>query len=352
MTTHLFADSLGASSGASDPAVTGWFPKFLAATGLTGNNKARPGGMVGDSAAVVYGTSLAAGDSAIIAFGVNDQRTYGVSSDKLGYFIDGLRNHAIWLASGAKQTARSVAGETGAWSDTGILGIGRSSTSVGSKKQFTVSGETVYLSVLRVEAGGGTATYSVKVDGVAVGTFDSSAPGVTSPHTGTYPYTERLHQFAGLSAGDHVVTVEMTGGSNLYVQWAAGNTQTTKHPVFICNIPYPNGYQWGGSAANIDAYNAAITGLIAELVADGFDVKKIDINAAISPAIHCHADGLHLNDAGYAVYSDSAAAVVVPAPAPSPAPAPAPAPAPEKTWVTVGTIAKCVEDGTYIFVAA
>lgn len=311
----LFADSLGVSGAATTEAKK-WTSIFTASTGLSVQNKSRPGGMVGDSAALVYGTTLAAGERAILAFGVNDQRTHPIGAASIGYYVDGLRNHAVWLSSTSKQTARSVGGESGSWGDTGILGIGRYTTVNGSKKSFTLSGSTVYVSMLRVEAGAYGATYSIKIDGVSMGSFDNNAAGVTSPHTGAYPYTERLHRFAGLSTGSHTVEIEKTSGAYLYVQWAASNVQSAPRPVFIADIPYPNSYQWGGSAANVDAYNAARTTMIAELVADGYPIYGVGINSAINPALHCAWDDLHLNDAGESAYGLKMAASfgVVPSP--------------------------------------
>ncbi len=138
----------------------------------------------------------------------------------------------------------------------------------------------------------------MRIDGVTWQSFDSIAPGITS-YNG-YPYSERLHRFPGLAAGSHTIEVKMTGPSNVYVQWAAGNMQTVFPEVFVNNIIRPFDYTWGGSLANIQSYNAGIAQIVSELRADGLDVTLVDLYSALDPATDIHSDKLHANDSGNA----------------------------------------------------
>lgn len=300
MTYYCFGDSIPDGTGASVEA-NKWRNVLASQLSVSITNLAHGGDMVGDQTNEVYSVATGAGGVSLIQLGVNDQRVYGESATKQAYFRDGLRNHIAWLALASKQTARSVGGETGSWANTGILGIGRSSTAVNSTKTFTVSGTSVYVGLIIVDTAGAAGTYEIRVDGTLMGSYSANAPGVSTTLQGSpYPYNERLHRFAGLSNGAHTVQVKMTGPSNLYVQWAAGNAQSVFPRVFVGNIIRPNGYQWGGSLANIQAYNADTAQTVADLRADGLDVTLVDLYSAIDPATDLHADNLHPNDAGHA----------------------------------------------------
>ncbi|HET6890485.1 MAG TPA: SGNH/GDSL hydrolase family protein [Pyrinomonadaceae bacterium] len=303
MTYRAFGDSITDGTGASGEA-SKWRNVLGTALGVSITSFAHGGDMVGDQTNEVYSVQPVAGDVSLISLGVNDQRIYGANTVKQAYFRDGLRNHIAWLALGSKQTARSVGGEAGVWSNTGILGIGRASTSVGSTKTFTLEGTAVYVSLILADSAGANGPYEISIDGGSPQSFNSNAPGVTS-YNG-YPYNERLHRFAGLSSGTHTLQVKMTGPSNLYVQWAAGNAQTVKPKVFVGNVIKANGYQWGGSEANVLAYNVDIAAVVAELAADGLDVTLVDLCSVVNPASDLHpADGLHPADSGHAKIAEA-----------------------------------------------
>lgn len=299
---RTFGDSITDGTGASEDSKK-WRNILSSSLGVQITNFAHGGDMAGDQTNEVYSALVNQDDVSIITLGVNDQRIYGENSTKMGYFIDCMRNHIVWLSLINKQTARSVGGETGTWSNTGILGIGRASTSVGSTKTFTVSGTTVYVSLIVVDTAGAAGTYEVYVDDSLIGAYNSTAAGVTT-YNG-YPYAERLHRITGLTQGNHTVRVKMTGPSNLYVQWAGGNDQPAYPKVYVGNVIKANGYQWGGSLSNVQSYNQALSQLVQELKDDGLDVTLVDLYSVVDPAVDLHADNLHPIDSGHAKIAEA-----------------------------------------------
>lgn len=287
--------------------VNRWRSILATNLGQTITSYAHGGDQVGDQLPfVVARPAPGASDTSIIFLGTNHQKQ-GVNATKQGYFKDGLRSLILHRALATKQAAASVAGETGTWAGTGLWSsFGRASSAVTSTKTFTVSGTTVYLSMLIVDTAGGAGSYEVRIDGGTAQSFNSTAAGITSPNG--YPYSERAHRWSGLSSGTHTIEVKMTGASNLYVQWAGSNDQTVKPKVYVANIPRMSsstapgmGYAaWGGSTPNVQSYNADIAAVVAELVADGLDVTLVDIYSAVNDTTDLHtADGLHLSDAGH-----------------------------------------------------
>jgi lysophospholipase L1-like esterase len=256
--------------------------------------------MVGDQTPAVLGFHVAAGDRSTIMLGANDERHYAVDSTKQSYYRDGLRNLIGWLALASKQTARSVGGETGAWSNTQIQGIGHATSTLGASKTFTVSGTTVYAAVTLADSAGNNAPYSISIDGVVQGNYASSAPGMISIGAPTpYAYADRLHRFAGLAAGNHTITVTQTGAGNLAVEWAAGNAQTAFPRVFVGNIirqadASGSGYsKWGGSDANVASYNADVAQIVSDFRSDGLAVTLVDVHSALNNTTDLSRDGLH-----------------------------------------------------------
>lgn len=293
-----FGDSITDGTGADSPQTTnGYIPKLAALLGTTITNLAHGGDMQPDQTNEVYSVNVAAGDRSVIMLGVNDQRIYGVNSTKRGYFRDGMRNHIAWLALGTKKKARDVAGETGSWDNTQLYGIGRHTTANGATKSFTNTGTVAYLSMLVHDNGGGC-LYNLKKNGTLIGSYDGNTTG-SNTYLG-YPYTERLHRITGVVNGD-VIAFEKTGGPHCYVEWFADNNQTIKPKVYVGNvIKAAPSYSWGGSLANVQAYNTDIAQLVSELGSDGLDVTLVDAYSALNDSTDLHpADGLHPSQAGH-----------------------------------------------------
>jgi len=256
----------------------------------------------------LYDQTMAEGDLSVIQVGTNDQRWYGSNPTKKGYTLDGLRNVIVWLATSTKTKARDVGGETGSWSNTVILGIGRTTSQAGATKTFVSTGTVAYLSILCSDNNVG-ATYEILKNGISIGTFTSNATGVTT-YNG-WPYVDRLHRITGLTPGD-TITAKNLGG-NFYVQWFADNNQIVKPKVFFANIIRKTSAayaQWGGSDENVVDYNAGYTALESELKGDGLDVTMVDVHSALNNSTdpitgHLHpADGVHPSNLGHSVEKD------------------------------------------------
>lgn len=274
--THAFGDSVTASTAATDTA-HGYVALLGASLGVAIVNHGISGDMVPDGAAKIYTVTPGLNDKFTLMFGINDERIYGVNATTQAYFRAGLQDHCAYLGTATKQLALSSGAETGVWGATGVLGIGKSSNTNGSTKQWTVSGTTVYLSMLRQDTG--TGTYDVQIDGSTVGSFATQSTGLATLNG--INYGPRLHRFAGLANTSHTVKVivtSATGGANqVYAQWVAGNTQTVKPNVYLADVLRATAYTSGGSAANVAAYDVDVAALIAELQADGLSVRAVPV---------------------------------------------------------------------------
>jgi len=294
MTYRCFGDSITEATYLPD--AQRWRTILGTQLGVSITNYAHGGDMVGDQANEVYAFNPVAGDVALVSLGVNDQRIYGVDTTKQAYYRDGMRAYLSWLALGTKTKAVSGGVTSGSsWTNTGLYGIGKRATTNGDSITFTCTGSVAYLALLLHD---GACTYSLKKNGVLLADFDGSTPGCTTYNN--YPYTERGHRITGLVAGD-TITVTKTGGSYMYVQWFGDNNQTVKPRVFVGNIIRPKTYQWGGSLANIQSYNADLAQIVTDLRADGLDVTLVDLYSALDPETDIDpADNLHANAAGHA----------------------------------------------------
>lgn len=277
--------------------------------------------MVGDQLAKVYTVSAGANDISTIMLGVNDERIYGVSTTKQAVYHDGLAAAVAWLGLANKQTARSVAGETGAWSNSPFSPIGRLTTVNGATKTFTVSGTSIYVSMQIADTGGGFATYSISVDGGAAVNFNGTVSGITTLNG--ILTNDRLHRFSGLTSGAHTIVVTSTGTTGVAVNWAGGNAQISFPKVFVGNITRQSntpgiGYSaFGGSDANVASYNTDTTNsnsaVVTALAADGLSVTLIDVNAALNNTTDLTStDGLHPSQVGHnKIYGLFSAAIPV-----------------------------------------
>lgn len=261
-----------------------------------------------------------------IMIGSNDQRLYLTDADKLQVYKDALRAHIVYLSTpyafktlptnttGSYKVTESGAGwaATAAW--TGVE-YGRSTSTTNDSSTFTAYGTTVYVTTItQYNAAAYTETYSITIDGVSQGTFNT-APGnnVNITTANGKAYAERCHRFSGLAAGAHTVVVTDTGGASgsVYLEWAAGNhTQTgpyasTFRPrVIVGQVTRQSvAYPFGGSDANVDTYNAAIQTLVAELQSDGLNVVLVNTTDAVNQDTTAtgdmNADGIHYRNLGH-----------------------------------------------------
>jgi len=311
-TISAFGDSQTEATYYSNSALR-WRSILAASLGQTVTSHASGGHQTGDQLpAVIAKATPGANDKSLFFLGTNHQKL-GVNSTLQGYFIDSLRALILQRALAVKQPAATHGTEAGSWTSVGLVfpSFGKASTATGSTKTFTLSGTTVYLSILVIDTAGDTGTYEVRIDGGSWQSFNAVAAGITSPNG--YPYNERAHRFAGLSSGSHTIEVKQTGGTKLYVQWAGGNDQSIKPPVYVGNLVRMSaaGYAtFGSSTANVQSYNTDLAAMVAELVADGLNVTLVDLYNALNDTTDltmvgncsgsCQPDGLHISDSGQA----------------------------------------------------
>lgn len=277
------------------------------AFGLSWSNFAVAGHMVPDAANVIYTLNPSAGDVSCLEVGNNDESYYGSDSGKQALFRSGLDALAAWLALPTKKYANGAGSFTGSWATTGVYGLGKYSTSVGSTCSFSVSGTAVYVGL--IQQAGIHSTYSIWIDGVSQGVFSANADGLTTSNGVTYG--PKLHRFSGLSAGSHTVMVKVEtipnpASDKVYVDWCAGNAQAAFNELWLMNLSrytaagYANSLGGHGSDANVAAYNVEIASCAAALVSDGLNVNVCDFYSVTNLATDMDAGGAHWNNRGHA----------------------------------------------------
>lgn len=275
---RCFGDSITNGTAAS-PITNGYAYLLATALARTVPNFGTSGDMVTDQTSKVYSIKPAFGDISTIMLGVNDERIYGVNSTTLSYYRRGLQCLAAYLGLGIKQYGITSGTYTGTWVNTTPYGIGKNSATNGSTATFTVTGTTVYLGMIQQDAAPGN--FDVKIDGTTVGSFTTQTTGL-GPSVNGISYGAMLLRFPGLSSGAHTVQIIVTsataGANTVYIDWVAGNAQTVKPVVYVGNVTYAQAYTTGGSSANVDSYNAAISSLVSELVADGLKIVNVNTN--------------------------------------------------------------------------
>jgi hypothetical protein len=298
MTIFAFGDSITTGAGASNPSSKGYIALLNAALSTTINNSAVSTSMVMDQATAVYSKNSVEGDKSILAFGTNDQAKYDTSTVMLGYFIEGLRAYALWLGSKVK-LANQANGVTftGSWAG-GYAFNCFGSIVPGSKASFSFTGTKFAISMIRQYAN--TSMFRVKVDGVDKGTFSSGGDVRTLLGRA---YGPMCIQFTGLSAGPHNVVIEVvtaSASSVVFFHWFT--IFETKAKVAIANVPKAKAYTYGGSEANVNTYNQAISSLVSELVAQGIDATLANVSSVIGQSDF--SDNVHPNDNGHIKYKD------------------------------------------------
>ena len=287
-----FGDSIATGAGASG-AAAGYLAKVALAFFMSLDNSGVSTAMCIDQGAALIQKAPAAGDMASIAFGTNDQAKYDVDPAKRGYYIDCLRSYAVRLSSGAiNATPANNVSFSGPWNNGYAYGT-YGATAAGAKASFTVTGTSVALGFLRQYNNGGT--FRVKIDGVDKGTF--AIGGDVRTLLGAQ-FGPMALQFSGLPAGVHTVELEVlnaTAQNVVFFQWYSA--MQPKNKVAISNIPHALGYTYGGSAANVDNYNADIAALVSSLSAAGLPVYLADVSSVLTTSDFT--DNVHPNDSGH-----------------------------------------------------
>lgn len=243
-----------------------------------------------------------------ILVGQNDLNTYGSSADAVAIFKDSLREQILWLAIPAAQKwmAFGAPGNTvtfaGTWVNSALYDGSQIKYSTALSSTATCSsmtaGTAVYVSMLTI-SGLASHTYTISVDGVVQGTYDTqpynnfnftTAAGVT--------YAPRAHRFSGLSNTTHTAVVTCVSGTTSCTpfMWCGTNsvTRDVQPTVVVGNLTQ----HADGTNTNVLLYKAAAEAVVAELVADGHSVALADTYNALNPATDFQADFVHPNDSG------------------------------------------------------
>lgn len=290
MKYFAFGDSITTGAGAS-PASNGYIGLLNLEVGQAFENTAASTAMAIDSTAALFGKNSATGDSSVIMFGTNDQAKYGLDVQKRGYYIDAIRAQSVWLGATCFLATPSSVTFTGNWSNGYALST-YGSTSAGSKATFTVTGSAICIGMFRQY--NNTSTFNVKIDGVDKGNFNTGGD-VRTLLGASYGINGIM--FTGLSAGSHsVVITVITASASSVVFFKFFSGMTPKAKVILVNTPYAIAYTYGGSSANVDDYNVALSSLALDLSAQGLDVSLANANSLTASDM---ADNVHPNNSGH-----------------------------------------------------
>lgn len=304
----FFGDSIAYGYGASSPACD--LAGLLTSQGVSVSRQgimptspsSRPGNMACDLGTAMYGNPIDP-TGIVVQCGTNDAIVKGTAG--IGNYLAAMQALAVWSTCAVKLPQSSPGFTfTGPWAgNTYWPGApGKYTTQVSASVSFTLSGSTIYLgSYAETNI---TGFWMVYVDGQPHGPFTCGKPNIATAHGQTF--APQLISIAGLSAGPHsvVMTFNNATGNNpvMYLDFAAGSDDASWRPVYFMAIPPQiTTYQQGGQAI-VDAFNAALEGMVSELWADGLNVQlcRPAYNTAtdflVGPNL---GDDLHPNDSGY-----------------------------------------------------
>jgi PKD repeat protein len=221
-----------------------------------------------------------------------------------------LESTLAWLAlpQNKKVVGTNFTVVNGTWEPTPILydNTPIMSNVIGSTIRATVTGNTVYLSYIRI-ARPGAKSFDLWLDGTFVNTY-TCIGGETAP-AGTSEYDPTLIKFTGLTNTEHNLTVRVRDIYDDYVilDWAAGFDSTSVTPnttkVYLVNQPPHTSAtyaEYGASLQDTIDIDTIIKNKVIYLNRDGLNISLVDVypgyNAAtMSGGSH---DTLHPNDAG------------------------------------------------------
>lgn len=299
----VFGDSIAAAAGASSPA-NGFASKLAAALGATLVNNGVSTAMAIDQGTQLFNTVLAADDIPADDFGTNDQAKYDTDPAKRACWVNCIRAFMVRGASGATNaTPANGVSFSGAWNNGYAYGT-YGATAAGAKATFSISGESVALGFL--QQFNNSSTFRVRIDGIDKGVFAIGGDVRTLLGSAFGPM---CLAFGDLGSGVHSVEVETLSASPTSVaffQWFSAMTPRNKYLTF--NIPHAVNYTYGGSDANVDAYNAAKLALRDELTGMGLDIVLADVCSVLTSANM--ADDVHPNNSGHQIYADKGLAAI------------------------------------------
>lgn len=296
---HVFGDSIAAGMAASIPAKS--FAGLLAPQFPVLAKHGVSTAMIVDQWDIVQAVTIDPGDTSIIFVGTNDQACYDTNVAKRGYFIDAQRATAVRLSAEWKPATPGNVSFVGTWTSVYAWGSYGSATP-GNTASFVAEGTHVVLGMVRQKDN--TGTYRVRIAGVDQGVFQMGGDVTTLLGRS---YGPRALSFA-TSPGDLVEVSVVTADSSNVVMFQWLSSFAPKAKVVICNIPYAVNYTYGGSDANVDAYNTALATEVAALSSFGLDVSLADVRSVLTDADMY--DNVHPNDSGHQKIRDRIVAVL------------------------------------------
>jgi len=288
--------------------------------GAAAKNLCRSGDMAADMARLwVYPNAepaLAQSQLYTVLIGTNDAHVCGASAGCVANWSQSLAASLAWLALPAADklpgTGMTVTG--GSWS--ADIGSAMATKQNGASLSFTVQqaveGRQLYVAYRAMSAQGGSALLSV--DGVALTTLNATgnAGQTVTTQNGT-PDTIFLQAVPLGAEGTHTVTLTMTSpdGTFFSVVWAGASSQSYASVpgaprVVIGSITTTT---YDPLNQTVAVYNAALTPLVAGLVADGMNITLAPTGSALDASTDM-ADLLHPNNAGHARLAAAFASVL------------------------------------------
>lgn len=270
----------------------------------------------------VYNRPVATTDRYCWLTGLNDYRYNGSNANALETFKRTLRSAFAWqsrVAAAKYEANDAIWTYTGSWSALAVNGLNTKYTSTsGDKVTGSVSGRYVtvaYLSRFGLADGG---TFTVKADGVTLGTPIDTSFGTASGFTtggNAARWAPMAIRFDTGSSGSHSIEISLTSASATIGQLAfvvgsgdaAGGiiyaADPTKLADYTAGSPYNN-----GNDASALLYANAIDDLIKELTDDGHIAYRCGTNSFYLTASDIDTDLVHpvnnghqhINDAIYA----------------------------------------------------
>lgn len=275
-------------------------------------NTARGGSTIADVAIQVYAHSPVVGERQFIMVGANDRIHRGDNASDIQLFQQGIA--ALYYRLG---TQHAILTPSPSCSTDVTYGLGFTCYNPGETISFSFTGPVLTLGYRAYDlqaVGGGplvpvVGSFSVTVDGVAMGTFATTpvakiatGPRVCDYNVGSWPcpFAPQLLRIPGFSSGPHsvILTVQdsscaSSGCNAVTINWA-GSGVSSGVPIvalaitrsMVAAAPSCNGSQcytyYDQSTA---AYNTAISAIVSQAIADGISATFVDTWNFVSPYV-------------------------------------------------------------------
>jgi lysophospholipase L1-like esterase len=307
---EAFGDSITYGEGATS-AAQNYVAQLGAAIGRTPINRGVSGTQAADQFDHIYPIVPSATARQLFSYliGTNDNWIYGTDANKQANFSAFHRAALAYLAipNENKLLAQGTGiAYGGVWSNSTRYGgaIAKQSTTNGATATFAVYGPVVYVAYTIEDGSGGT--FSLSVDGSVVGTYAAKGQNAALIATNSgRTYGSALLRLDGLSYTNHTIVLTVTSatasGNAVQLDWAAGCTGhggANAPMVLAGGVPRQN-TAGNGLDTRTQQYTALIRSNVAQLAADGLNIRYADVPGFTIPTTDFTADGVHPNDTGY-----------------------------------------------------